>query len=235
MVVLMNARAVAAVAIVGLAALLWWQTRPSSSAGRQGPASSGNGIAGSPVPPPLSPAGDRGGEVDGEESWQPTGYEAVDWQPGEEPIGWDRWLGDFVRPRPGEGLLEYRDRIVPAAQLAIAPQRQAVARSLERFAADAGLSEDQRAEVDAVIGRAEDALKERVRSAVWGGELFRPGVRPIDGVRFARDLLDRVLVADAELRATLTPGQVEVLDRSGFDVAFYLLVATRWEQLVGVE
>lgn len=235
----MNARVLALVAVIALGGLLWWQTRPSASAKRQGPASSGT-VSNQLVPPPLDPspidpAAGEDGSGDDDHDWRPGDFDPADWQPGEEPIGWDRWVADFVRPRPGEGLLEYRDRLVPAAQMAIAPHRKAMARSLDRFAGAAGIDGAQRAAIDAIIAGSQERLKERIKNAVWGGELFGPQVRPIDGVRFARDLLDLVLAADAELRAALTPRQVEALETSGFDIAFYLLVATRWEQLIGVE
>lgn len=226
----MNIRLASAIAVIGLAGLLWWQTRPSSSAERRAPASSSTSrfIA---APPALEPRAD---DPDAP-GWRPPAHDPADWQPGEEPIGWDRWVADFVRPRPGEGLLEYRDRLVPVAQLAIAPHRAAAERTLEGSAARAGLGAAERGEIDDIIERAQRQLERRVREAVFGGELFGPDARPIDGVRFARDLLDVVLAADAAVGAALTPAQRRALDEGGFDVAVYLLVATRWERLVGVD
>jgi hypothetical protein len=225
-----NARVVAVLAVVGLAGLLWWQTRPGSSAARKGPARSGiDSIQSSPVAPALEP------RPDGDREWRPTDFDPVDWQAGEEPIGWDRWVADFVKPRPGEGLLEYRDRLVPVAQVAIAPQRAAAERSLAGSITAAGLGDAGRAQVDEILGEAQSLLKQRIQNAVFGGELFGPGVAPIDSVKFARDLLDTVIAADTALRAALTPAQRRAFDDSGFDVAVYLLVATRWEQIIGVE
>src|SRR5438552_13885869 len=51
-------------------------------------------------------------------------------------------------PQPGENLRDYRDRILPLAQAAIAPQRARVARMRDDFAA---LDPRQRAELDAAV------------------------------------------------------------------------------------
>lgn len=222
------------VIVIALGGLLWWQTRATSSAERHAAADRGTaGFDRALDPPGL--ADDPTPEVDDEHSWRPGDHDPADWEPGETPIGWDRWLTDFARPRPGEGLLEYRDRIVPAAQLAIAPQRQAVRRRYEGSMASAGIDAETRAELDAILERGQQQLKERIGGAVFGGELFGPRARPIDGVRFARDLLDVVLATDAAVASALTPAQRRAFADSGFDVALYLLVATRWEQLIGVE
>jgi hypothetical protein len=226
-----NARAIAVLAVVGLGGLLWWQTRPTSSASRHTPATTGTASTGVVAPPALEP---EPVERDPDREWRPTSYDAVDWQPGEEPMGWDRWLAGFVRPQPGEGIFEYRDRLVPVAQMAIAPHRQAVDGLLDRSIAGAGLSAGDRAEVDAIIGDAQRQLKERIQNGVFGGELFGPGAKPIGGVRFARDLLEVVIAADDALRAALSPAERRAFDEVGFDLAFYLLVATRWEELIGV-
>ena len=39
----------------------------------------------------------------------------------------DHWAVRFLTPRPGESVLDYRDRVVPVAQLAVAPHRTRVA------------------------------------------------------------------------------------------------------------
>ena len=49
--------------------------------------------------------------------------------------GWARSL----MPQAGEDLRSYRDRMIPLAQLAVAPQRNRVARSSEDFATAANL------------------------------------------------------------------------------------------------
>lgn len=147
---------------------------------------------------------------------------------------WGKWLGDFFRPQPGEDLIAYRDRVLPVVQNAIAPQRQRVRRQLEDFAARAELDDETRGRIDEVLGGAQEALKSRILSGVMSGELFGPDVRPMNGVVFARDLLDVVVTADQDVRGLLDADDVTALDDSGFDAADYLLFATRWEDLLGV-
>src|SRR5262249_12413114 len=50
---------------------------------------------------------------------------------------WAMWLA----PHPGEDLRSYRDRMLPLAKAAIAPQRARVARSRDAFAQVAGLDD----------------------------------------------------------------------------------------------
>lgn len=236
---------VAAFAIGAGGAMLWWQSRPehSAAAGQDVARAGGEARRGDAPRLDRSPL-DRDGHHRAEGADQGEGEGDGDgaspdtdprWEPGEKAMGWDRWLSDFVRPQPGEGLLEYRDRMVPVAQAAIAPQRARVARSYESFADSADLDGRRRARIDALVEGTQDAIKGRMARAVFGGELFRPGgVRPMDGVRLANEILGLVVAADDELRASLTPAQLEALESSHFDLAEYLLISTRWEELVGV-
>jgi hypothetical protein len=140
-----------------------------------------------------------------------------------------RWLA----PHPGEGMLDYRDRVVPIAQAAIAPHRARVARLRDRFAAEAGLDAHQRAELDAAVEGAADAIKDRVMQAVLGGEVLPPNLTPSAGVAVVRDLLDAVDRAHQRFDATLTDRQRAASRAAGFDIADYLLFSTRWEEMLG--
>ena len=142
---------------------------------------------------------------------------------------WATWL----LPQPGEDLLAYRDRIVPIAQAAIAPQRARVARSLDDFAAAAHLDPTQRAALDRATQTAATAIEDRVMNAVLGGELAPATFKPMAGVNVARDVLDDIDRGNRAFLATLTDDQRAVLAQHPFDFADYLVFSTRWEDALG--
>lgn len=142
---------------------------------------------------------------------------------------WVMWLA----PQPGENLLHYRDRIVPLAQAAVAPHRSRVARGLDDFASRAGLNSQQRAELDAAVGEAATTIQDRVLGAALGGDLSPSTFKPTTGVALARDVLDAVDKANRRFEASLREDQRTALATHPFDVADYLLFATRWEDMIG--
>jgi hypothetical protein len=136
-------------------------------------------------------------------------------------------------PQSGESLLAYRDRIVPLAQLAIAPHRTRVARGRDNFAELAHLDARQKAELDAAVQDAARDIQDRVLDAALGGELSPSTFKPMTGVGLARDVLDIVDRANKRFLATLDPDQRAQLSTHPFDVADYLVFATRWEDALG--
>ena len=133
-------------------------------------------------------------------------------------------------PQPGEKMKDYRDRIVPLAQLAIAPQRIRVARMRDNFTS---LDPHQRAELDANVGDAATAIENRVRSAIVSGELDT--LKPMTGVTVARQLLDIVDQGNTRFVGSLTPAQQTELASNHFDFADYLLFSTHWEDALGTQ
>jgi hypothetical protein len=146
----------------------------------------------------------------------------------------NHWAVRFLTPQPGESMLDYRDRVVPVAQLAVAPHRTRVDASRRRFAEAAALTPAQEQALDAAVQRAADDIKDHVMQSVLSGELLPPRVRPARAVAFARDILDLLDRADREFRSTLGPAQLAHLDAGGFDVVDYLFFSTRWEDALGV-
>lgn len=144
---------------------------------------------------------------------------------------WVLWLA----PQPGEDLLDYRDRIVPLAQAAVAPHRSRVDRGRDDFAAAAGLNSSQRAELDAAVEEAATAIQDRVMNAAFGGELLPSTFKPTTGVAVARDVLDAVDKANRRFQGTLRDDQRAALSKHPFDVADYLLFSTRWEDMIGAK
>lgn len=144
---------------------------------------------------------------------------------------WRHWAVEFFKPLPDEDLGMYRDRVLPVVQAVWDPQRGRVERQRERFEKTANLSVEQRREIDAAVSEASEALKDRLMQGILSEELMPPW-KPTTAVTFARDVLDTVVKADQRMRASLTDEQLEALAGSPFDMADYLLFATRWEDLL---
>jgi hypothetical protein len=139
-----------------------------------------------------------------------------------------------LAPQPGEDMLAYRDRVLPIAQAAVAPQRARVARSRDDFAAIAGLDTHQRQVLDAAAQEAATAIEERVLGAALSGDFNPATFKPMTGVEAARDVLDSITRADQKFRASLDDRQRALLAQHPFDFADYLLFSTRWEDVLGL-
>lgn len=136
-------------------------------------------------------------------------------------------------PQAGENLLAYRDRIVPLAQLAVAPHRARVVRGRDDFANVANLTQPQRAELDAAVRDAARQIQDRVLGAALGGELSPQTFKPMTGVALARDVLEVVDKTNQRFLATLDEHQRAALATHPFDVGDYLVFSTRWEDALG--
>jgi hypothetical protein len=131
-----------------------------------------------------------------------------------------------LAPQPGESMRDYRDRVLPLAQLAVAPQRARVARTRDDFGT---LDAHQLAELDGAVQEAATAIENRVLQAVATGELRPATFKPMTGVTMARDVLDIVDRGNTRFMTSLTPEQRTKLATHRFDFADYLLFSTRWE------
>jgi hypothetical protein len=131
-----------------------------------------------------------------------------------------------LAPQRGETPRAYRDRILPIAQAAIAPQRARVARTRDDFAR---LDPHQRAELDAAVTDAAAAIQARILTAVTSGELRPATFKPMTGVAIARDVLGIVDRGNTRFLGSLTADQKTELASHRFDFADYLLFTTHWE------
>jgi hypothetical protein len=135
-------------------------------------------------------------------------------------------------PAPGEDLRLYRDRMIPLAQLAVAPQRARVARSRDDLARVLGLDPQQLANLDTTTRDAAQAIQDRLFNAALSGELLPASFKPMAAVTVARDVLDVVDHANQHFLASLNNGQRTQLARHPFDFGDYLLFSTRWEDAI---
>lgn len=143
---------------------------------------------------------------------------------------WAMWLA----PQPGENLLDYRDRIAPIAQAAIAPHRERVAKSRDDFARRVGLDAQQRAQLDAAVQEAQTAIQDKVMSSLMSGDLMPAHFKPMTGVTLARDVLDSIDDANRKFMTSLHEDQKAALAQHPFDFADYLLFSARWEDALGI-
>ncbi|MGE0401065.1 MAG: hypothetical protein AB7T06_30425 [Kofleriaceae bacterium] len=142
--------------------------------------------------------------------------------------GWARSL----MPQAGEDLRSYRDRMIPLAQLALAPHRNRVARSSEDFAKAANLDANQRAELDAAAKETAQAIEDRLFNAVLSGELQPSSFKPMAGVAVARDVLDLVDRGNKRFLSSLRQDQLTSLSNHPFDFGDFLLFSTKWEDAI---
>lgn len=131
-----------------------------------------------------------------------------------------------LAPQHGETPRAYRDRLLPLAEAAVAPQRARVARLRDDFAR---LDPHQRAELDGAVADAARAIQDRIQAAFASGELRPATFKPMTGVAIARDVLDIVDRGNTRFAGTLTPDQQTELAAHRFDFADYLLFTARWE------
>lgn len=136
-----------------------------------------------------------------------------------------------LAPRPGETMRDYRDRMLPVVELAIAPQRARVARTRDDFA---GLAAHQRAELDGAVQEAAAAIQARVMEAIASGALDPGSFKPMTGVALVRDLLDIVDRGNTRFQRSLTADQRTQLASHRFDFADYLLFTAPWENALHV-
>jgi hypothetical protein len=135
----------------------------------------------------------------------------------------------YLAPMPGEDLRSYRDRMMPLAQAALAPQRARVAKSRDDFAAVAHLDSQQKALLDTQRQQAADRIEEKVMGAFLNGDFDPHTFKPMAGVALARDVLDIVDHANQTFTSSLREDQKAALAQHPFDFGDYLLFGTRWE------
>lgn len=135
---------------------------------------------------------------------------------------------------PGEDLIAFRARALPIIRSVVDPQRARMTKQREFIEATLELTTAQRAELDAALTDASEQLLGRISQAVLAGELSAQ-MKPSAGVAVARDLLDVSDQAHQRFVVSLREDQRALLAEERFDVAEYLLIATRWEDLLGVD
>lgn len=143
---------------------------------------------------------------------------------------WAAWFA----PRAGEDLRAYRDRLMPIAMAAVAPQRARVARSRDDFAALVHLDARQREVLDGAAREAASAIEERVLGAALSGDFNPENFKPMTAISAARDVLDVIDRSNKKFLDSLTEDQRAALAKHPFDFADYLAFSTKWEEMLGL-
>ena len=141
------------------------------------------------------------------------------------------WAMFFV-PQKGEDAKSYKDRMLPIALKAIAPQRARVARSRDELAQLIHMDTHQRAELDGATTETASALENRVMTAFASGEFDPATFKPMTGVTLAKDLIDDVEHGNQRWQASLSDEQRAKLAQHPFDFGDYLVFSTPWEDLL---
>ncbi|HEY4181124.1 MAG TPA: hypothetical protein VGM90_29975 [Kofleriaceae bacterium] len=141
------------------------------------------------------------------------------------------WVRGMM-PHPGENLRVYRDRMIPIAQMAIAPQRERLQRSADDFAKTAHLDDTQKAALDTNVDETATAIEDRLFQAALSGDFSPSTFKPMAGVKVARDVLDLVDQGNSKFVSSLHDDQRTALATNPFDFADYLVFHTKWEDAI---
>ena len=133
-------------------------------------------------------------------------------------------------PQPGEKLRAYRDRVLPLAETAMAPQRARVARMRDELS----LAPAQRTDLDANVTVTVTAIENRIMTGLASGELDPQALTPTSGIAVARDVLDAIDRGNTRFQHSLTADQRAALGPLHFDFADYFVFSAPWEDALHV-
>ncbi|MBP8808066.1 MAG: hypothetical protein KBG48_22415 [Kofleriaceae bacterium] len=132
---------------------------------------------------------------------------------------------------PGESEADYKARITPMVELALGGRRNELADMRRAAEQAAGVTEAQRAELDAAFGQVYDEVLAYTNSAIADGSLT-PYERNVKGLlQYAGGLGSILEGAEGRIGSILRPEQVDSIYQSGFEWGEYLGVNAPWEQL----
>jgi hypothetical protein len=131
----------------------------------------------------------------------------------------------------GETEEEYRARVLPLMEMALARPRENVAEMRRQAEEAAGVTEEQRKQLDEAFEGVYTDLIDYTNQAIQDGQLT-PYERNVSGILGYAGGLGAILDgANQQVGKILTPEQVKAMYGSGFEWAEYLGVSAPWEQL----
>lgn len=140
-------------------------------------------------------------------------------------------ITSYLGRRPGETDQQYRDRLVPLMELALARPRDEVARARREAEEAADVTDEQRTQLDGVIADAQAELLEVTNRAIQAGELT-PYERNWSGLLEYTGSLGIVLGASEQrIGEILSPEQRRAMYDSGFEWGELIGVTAPWESL----
>lgn len=126
---------------------------------------------------------------------------------------------------------EYRARVMPLMEALLARPRENVAEMRREAEAAAGVSDEQRAKLDAAFEGVYDEVLTFTNGAVADGQLS-PYERNVSGLLEYAGGLGAILGgAETQVGSILSPSQLQTMYDAGFEWGEYLGLAVPWEQL----
>jgi hypothetical protein len=142
-----------------------------------------------------------------------------------------RWLKNLLGRHEGETEDEYRARVKPLVEGGLAGPRDRVEEKRRQFEEAAGVTDEQRAQLDQAFAEAGNELLAVANQAIQSGDLT-PYRRNSYGVFSAfSGAVPTIEALDQRLRGILTQEQWQTMDEAGFDWLEYLGLTTGWEGL----
>jgi hypothetical protein len=149
----------------------------------------------------------------------------------ERRLRWQKRIADMLGRRPGESEQAYRDRVTPFIEVGLARPRAQVADARKAAEEAAGITDEQRKQLDAIIAETQGDLIELTNQAIQGGQLT-PYERNWTGLLEHAGTLGGVLGStEQKLGGVLSPQQWQTMYDLGFEWGEYIGLTTPWEGL----
>lgn len=131
----------------------------------------------------------------------------------------------------GETEEEWRQRVLPLMGTVLARPRDNVATTRRQLEDQAGVTKEQRAQLDAAFQEAYDELIAYTDGAVADGQLSPYDLNVAGMLDYAGGLGGMLSGVEGKIGQILTPAQIQTFEQSGFEWAEYLSVSAPWERL----
>jgi len=131
----------------------------------------------------------------------------------------------------GETDEEYRARVMPLVGTVLARPRDSYADMRKQVEDEAGVTEEQRAKLDAAFGEVYDELLAFTDGAITDGQLTPYELNYAGMLEYGGGLGAILSGAEGRIGEILSPQQLDQIGSSGFQWAEYLGVSAPWEQL----
>jgi hypothetical protein len=142
-----------------------------------------------------------------------------------------RMIRELLGRHPGESDADYKARVQPVIATALAAPRDRIAEKRRQFEEAAGVTAEQRAQMDAAFQSSEGELLKLADASVAAGDLT-PYERNTHGMlNFVGSTVGTVDALDAQLGKILTPDQRGLMGEAGFDWLEYVALTTPWENV----
>jgi hypothetical protein len=140
-------------------------------------------------------------------------------------------MAAFLGRDADESEEDYRARILPLLEAALAQPRADIAQMRAEAEAAAGVTTEQREQLDAAFNEVYDELIQYTDGAVADGQLT-PYERNVAGMLDYAGGLGGILTnAEQKIGGILSPQQIQTMAANGFEWAEYLGLSAPWERL----